>query len=77
MKASEIKVEVDARIETKTDAYYMVESQTELDRYVAQYGDVDVEYDSDCRVYRVPTFKAMQEAYNAKVVSDYARYGGN
>jgi len=75
MKASEINVTKGVRIETTTDAYYTIESQLELNEYVAQYGDVEVEYDSDCQVYRVPAFKVTRDAYiNVKVLM-YARYG--
>jgi len=77
MKASEINVTKDVRIETKTDAYRILGSPAELDRYVAQYGDVDVEYDSDCRVYRVPTFKAIRDAYIIVKAAACTRYGCN
>ena len=50
------------QIETKSDAYQVVWDKYSLQRYLNRYGDVEVEWDSECKVYRVPAFRAERVA---------------
>ena len=55
------------RIETNTDGYYLISNSRQLQIYLNTFGDVEVEYDSQYKVYRVPAFQAKIEQYsNAK-----------
>ena len=53
------------QIETKSDAYQVVWNEYSLQRYLDQYGDVEVEWDSKYKVYRVPAFRADIERFTA------------
>jgi len=53
------------RIETNTDGYYVISNNRQLQSYLNTFGDVEVEWDSEWQVYRVPAFRAEIEKYNA------------
>jgi hypothetical protein len=53
------------RVETTTDAYQILGDGWSLTNYIKQHGDVEVEYDSKYKVYRVPAFRVEIEKYNA------------
>ena len=62
------------RVETKTDAYQVLSDGWSLTNYIQQYGDVEVEYDQQCRVYRVPAFADEIESYSQAKAEDCARW---
>jgi len=51
------------RVETLTDAYRTIETRCDVDRFVARYGDVEIEYDRTAKVYRVPAFANLIAQY--------------
>ena len=53
------------RIEINTDGYYVISNSRQLQIYLNTFGDVEVEYDSQYKVYRVPAFRVEIEKYNA------------
>jgi len=53
------------QVETTTDAYQILSDGWSLTNYIKQYGDVEVEYDSKYKVYRVPAFLAEIERFTA------------
>ena len=53
------------QIETKTDAYQVVWNEYSLQMYLESFGDVEVECDSEWKVYRVPAFRDEIEKYTA------------
>ncbi len=53
------------QIETKTDAYQVVWNEHSLQMYLESFGDVEVEWDSKYKVYRVPAFLAEIERFTA------------
>ena len=53
------------RIETNTDGYAVISNNSQLQSYLNTFGDVEVEYDSQYKVYRVPAFRVEIEKYNA------------
>ena len=53
------------QIETKTDAYQVVWNEYSLQMYLESFGDVEVEWDSEWKVYRVPAFRAEIERFTA------------
>ena len=53
------------RIETNTDGYCVISNNSQLQSYLNTFGDVEVEWDSTDKVYRVPAFRVEIEKYNA------------
>jgi hypothetical protein len=53
------------RIETNTDGYAVISNNSQLQSYLNTFGDVEVEWDSADKVYRVPAFRLEIEKYNA------------
>jgi len=54
---------VGIKVHTTTDANRVLHSQVDFDRYVEQFGDVEVEYDEKYRVYTVAAFKEDRDSY--------------
>tara|TARA_Y100000296_G_scaffold84124_1_gene116675 strand:- start:1994 stop:2281 length:288 start_codon:yes stop_codon:yes gene_type:complete len=83
MKASEIKLGVEIRVETTNDAINVWPLNTKggqewhRDNYIKWYGDVDVEYDAEYNVYKVPAFKAERDRYCAAKAEHCRRWGSN
>ena len=64
-----------ARIETRTDAYRVLNNEAALERYVAEYGDVLVAYDKRFKVYRVPQLSDEIKAYETAKLAYCDKYG--
>ena len=87
MKISEVNITATngndgIRVETTTDAYRVIWiderfGNAHLDSYIKQFGDVDVEYDAEDNVYRVPAFKAERDSYCAAKAEHCRRWGSN
>ena len=63
------------RIETTTDGYYLISNSRQLQIYLNTFGDVEVEYDSQYKVYRVPAFKAKIEKFTAAKAANCKIWG--
>ena len=63
------------KIETKTDAYQVVWNEHSLQMYLETFGDVEVEWDSEWKVYRVQAFRAEMEKYTALKAADCKIWG--
>lgn len=61
-------------VETTTDAYRVLSDGWSLTSYIQQYGDVEVEYDNQYRVYCVPAFAEKIESYCKAKAEDCARW---
>ena len=83
MKASEIKLGNEIRIETTNDAVNVWPLNTKggqewhRDNYIKWYGDVDVEYDEQFNVYRVPAFADKIKAYCDNKAEYCERWGSD
>jgi hypothetical protein len=55
----------------------MLTTEKSKERYIAEYGDVVVEYDSEYKVWRVPSFAKEIAAYCKMKAAHCARYGSN
>lgn len=64
-------------IETKTDAHRYLMNSDHKARFIAEHGDVVVEYDSRFKVWRVPAFADDIAAYCKMKAAHCARYGSN
>ena len=73
MKLSEVNITATTsnkgiRVETTTDALRVIWidprfGNAHLDNYIEQFGDVEVEYDAESKVYLVPAFKVRRDSY--------------
>ena len=63
------------KVETKTDAYQVIWNEWSLQCYLDKFGDVEVEWDSEWKVYRVPAFADRIASYTAAKAKDCARWG--
>jgi len=60
-----------------TDAYRLLQSAEDVETFVVQHGNVEVEFDEACRVFRVPTFKVGRDEANRLKTEYCKRYGSN
>jgi len=65
------------RVQTTTDENRIVHSQWDFDRYVEQFGDIEVEYDEKYNVYTVAAFKEDRDSYIAAKAESCRRWGSN
>ena len=63
------------RVETATDAYQILSDGWSLTNYISKYGDVEVEYDEQYSVYRVPAFAERIARYSEAKQIDCDRWG--
>tara|TARA_R110002020_G_scaffold385114_2_gene596070 strand:+ start:180 stop:449 length:270 start_codon:yes stop_codon:yes gene_type:complete len=62
-------------VETKTDAHRILSDGWSLTQYISQHGDVEVEFDEQYRVYRVPSFAEEIASFKTAKAADCARWG--
>ena len=87
MKLSEINITATngnegIRVETTTDALRVMWiderfGDVHRERYIEQFGDVEVEYDEYYKTYRVPAFKAERDRYCDTKAEYCRRWGSN
>ena len=87
MKLSEVQITATdgnegIRVETTTDALRVIWNDkrfgnVHLERYIEQFGDVEVEYDETHKVYRVAAFKEQRDRYCAAKAESCRRWGSN
>ena len=70
------------RDRTTTDAYQVIRDDWSLNRYIEQYGDVEVVHEPNagskvCKAYSVPAFKAERDRYIAAKAESCSRWGSN
>ena len=83
MKLSEVNITQmlkGIRVETTTDALQNLReiaawSNQQVDNYIADFGDVEVEYDETYKVYRVPAFAERIARYSEAKQIDCNRWG--
>ena len=77
MKISQLYIGADTtlRLETQTDALYLISSEAERARYMVAFGDVRTEYDAEYDVYRVAKVASQIEKYTEKKMIQIARWG--
>ena len=63
------------RVEGDTDAHYILSNQFQLDQYIARFGNVEVVYDEEWKVYRVPSLDEKRNLYCEVKAIDCARWG--
>ena len=78
MKLSEVNITQmlkGIRVETTTDALRNLREYQQVDNYIADFGDVEVEYDETYKVYRVPAFAERIAKYSEAKQIDCNRWG--
>ena len=63
------------RVETTTDAYRVLSDGWSLTNYIKQHGDVEVEYDKEYDVWRVPALAEKIARYSKAKAEHCARWG--
>ena len=75
MNVSEITLTRATRVEGNTDAYHILSNQFQLYHYIDQFGNVEVMYDEEWKVYRVPRLDAKRNLYSEAKTIDCAKWG--
>ena len=75
MHVNQIELTRNTRVEGDTDAYHILSNQFQLAAYLAQFGNVEVVWDDDWTVYRVPSLDAKRNQYCEAKTRDCARWG--
>ena len=75
MNVNQIELSRNTRVEGDTDANHILSNQFQLDQYVARFGNVEVVWDDDWTVYRVPSLDAKRNLYCEAKAKDCARWG--
>jgi len=75
MNVNQIELTRTTRVESDTDAYHILSNQFQLDQYVARFGNVEVVYDAEWKVYRVPSLDEKRNIYSEKKTRDCAKWG--
>ena len=75
MNVNQIELTRTTRVESDTDAYHILSNQFQLDGYVEQFGNVEVVYDAEWKVYRVPSLDEKRNLYCEKKTRDCAKWG--
>ena len=68
-------VSLPCHVETRTDAHQILLTESHRAAYVAEYGNVEVEYNAEYKYWRVPAFAAEVAAYTAAKAKDCAIWG--
>jgi len=63
MNVSQIELSRDTRVEGNSDAHHILSNQFQLDDYIRQFGDVEVFYDAEWKVYRVPSLDMKRKLF--------------
>lgn len=70
------KLELPVAVELpNSDAFRVIRDEFARDRYIAEHGDVVVNYDFKFRVYRVPPFAAGILKYTEQKLEDCRVWG--
>ena len=79
-RVSEINIADETKriaVETTTDATRLIYNEYHREQYIAEFGDVEVEYDEYYKKYTVSAHKVERDAYRALKVAHCAKYGSN
>ena len=75
MIVNQIELPSATRHESGTDAYHILSNQFQLDQYISRFGNVEVVWDDEWTVYRVPSLDAKRNEYETKKARACARWG--
>ena len=80
MRVSEINITDETKriaVETPTDSSRLLYSERERELYIAEFGDVVVEYDAYYKKYTVSAHKVERDAYIALKAAHCTKWGSN
>ena len=78
MKVSEINITDETKriaVETPTDAQRLLYSERQRERYIAEFGDVEVEYDTYYKKYTVSAHKLQRDSFIAAKAAHCTKWG--
>ena len=64
-------------VETTTDAQRLIYNEYHREQYIAEFGDVEVEYDEYYKRYRVAAHKVERDSFIAAKANYCTKYGSN
>ena len=77
MKVNEINLANSPKVESDTDALHILRTQAQLDYYIQQFGNVEVEWDETHKIYRVPSLNEKRQAYCGWKAKEVSVWGSN
>ena len=80
IRVSEINITDETKriaVETPTDATRLVYDEYQREQYIAEFGDVEVEYDTYYKKYIVPAHKLQRDSFIAAKAEHCRRWGSN
>ena len=75
MNVNQIELTRTTRVESDTDAYHILSNQFQLYHYIERFGNVEVVWDDEWTVYRVPSLDEKRNIYSEKKTLDCAKWG--
>jgi len=78
MRVSEINITDETKriaVETPTDAQRLLYSERQRERYIAEFGDVEVEYDTYYKKYTVSAHKLQRDSFIAAKAAHCTKWG--
>ena len=78
MRVSEIKITDETKriaVETPTDSSRLLYSERERKLYIAEFGDVEVEYDTYYKKYTVSAHKLQRDSFIAAKAAHCTKWG--
>ena len=78
MKVSDLKPNNHTMVATpNNDSYRCLINETQLDKFIAEFGDVEIVVSSGPHRFDVPAFEAGRQKYSALKAADCRLYGCN
>ena len=77
MKITDLNLNEKNTVETDTDAHHVISNEYQRDSYIDQYGNVEIEYDEEYKIYRAlcPDMKEQRNRYLEAKLSYIRKYG--
>ena len=78
IRVSEINITDETKriaVETPTDAQRLIYNEYHREQYIAEFGDVEVEYDEYYKRYRVPAHKLQRDSFIAAKANYCTKWG--
>lgn len=63
------------RVETPTSSRRVINNRRTRNQFADEFGDVEIEFDSEFGVYRVPAFADQSEKYSKAMQIECDKYG--
>jgi len=77
MNISQLNLSNENIVETNRDNHYVIRNEYQLNNYIAKYGDIAIEFDSEFEVWRslCEDMNVERERYIANTASYFTQFG--